>query len=155
MKNWILREKLIYGFDGGQLNSSFYLALMKVNRIISNILCTDLQVSKDFYCSLFSVKVNFESDWFVHLICNETLLEIGLIAQNSDVVPEGFSASPQGAYQTYVVEDVDEVFYKALTDKIEIIEEPITLFYGHRRMLLKDPDGALVDVSSPIPDFEF
>lgn len=128
---------------------------MKVKRIISNILCADLQKSKEFYCSLFSVKINFESDWFVHLICNETLLEIGLIDKNSDVVPEGYSASPQGAYQTYVVEDVDEVFYKALSDKLEIIEEPITLFYGQRRMILKDPDGALLDVSSPIPDFEF
>ena len=37
-----------------------------------------------------------------------------------------------------------------------VVEEPVDLFYGQRRMILTDPDGTMVDVSSegqPSQDF--
>ncbi|WP_366135948.1 VOC family protein [uncultured Maribacter sp.] len=56
---------------------------------------------------------------------------------------------------TFVVDNTDEIFKIAESEKFEIISEPTDTFYGQRRLLLKDPNGTLVDISSPIKDFEF
>jgi len=56
---------------------------------------------------------------------------------------------------TFVVDNVDEIFEVAKMEKFEIITEPIDTSYGQKRLLLKDPNGTLVDISSPIKDFEF
>ena len=71
------------------------------------------------------------------------------------IVPKGFENNPQGFYITFVVDCADEIFKVAVSEKFEIISEPTDTFYGQRRLLLKDPNGTLVDVSSPIKDFEF
>lgn len=52
---------------------------------------------------------------------------------------------------TVVVDDVDTVHARARAAGIEIVEPPTDLFYGQRRMLVTDPNGLLVDVSSECP----
>jgi len=54
-----------------------------------------------------------------------------------------------------VVNNADDVFNIAIKENFEIVEEPTNTSYGQRRLLLKDPNGMLVDVSSPIQNFEF
>ena len=50
-----------------------------------------------------------------------------------------------GASQTLYLRnnDVDEQ-YASLKDKVEIIQEPITRFYGMREWYMKDPDGYIL-----------
>jgi PhnB protein len=57
---------------------------------------------------------------------------------------------------TLVVPDVDDVHRLVLERGVDLVEAPRNLFYGQRRMLLRDPIGTLVDVSSecpPAPEF--
>lgn len=122
---------------------------------MTNICSDDLARSRDFYTKLFDFDVNFDSDWFVHLVSKDKKLELGIIHRTNDMVPKGFQNSPQGFYITFVVEDVEEQFKIATSESFEIVSEPSDTFYGQRRLLLKDPDGTLVDISSPIQGFEF
>jgi uncharacterized glyoxalase superfamily protein PhnB len=57
---------------------------------------------------------------------------------------------PQGFYVTFVVDNTDYIYEIASKENFEIVEEPSDTFYGQRRLLLKDPNGTLVDISSPI-----
>ncbi|MCG8322820.1 MAG: hypothetical protein MI921_25185 [Cytophagales bacterium] len=41
---------------------------MKINRIMTNICSDQLQESKNFYVKLFDFNVDYDSDWFIHLI---------------------------------------------------------------------------------------
>jgi uncharacterized glyoxalase superfamily protein PhnB len=93
--------------------------------------------------------VDYDSDWFVHLISKDKLLELGIISRTSEIVPEGIKSEPQGFYITIVVESADEVFELAKDEGLEVLSEPSDTFYGQRRLLLKDPNGIVVDVSSP------
>lgn len=127
----------------------------KINRILTNICSDNLNESNNFYTTLFDFKVDFESDWFVHLISKENNLELGIIDRTHNLVPKDFQKQPQGFYITFVVDNVDAIFEKAKSSKFEIVSEPEDTFYGQRRLLLKDLDGTLVDVSSPIENFEF
>tara|TARA_A100000171_G_scaffold51670_1_gene66711 strand:- start:7654 stop:8022 length:369 start_codon:yes stop_codon:yes gene_type:complete len=122
---------------------------------MTNICSDNLAASRDFYTKLFDFKVDFDSDWFVHLISKNKNLELGIIDRTNEIVPKDFQNNPQGFYVTFVVDNADEIFRIAESEKFEIISEPKDTFYGQRRLLLKDPNGTLVDISSPIKGFEF
>ncbi len=122
---------------------------------MTNICSDNLAASRDFYTKLFDFKVDFDSDWFVHLISKDKNLELGIIDRTNEIVPKDFQNNPQGFYVTFVVDNADEIFRIAESEKFEIISEPKDTFYGQRRLLLKDPNGTLVDISSPINGFKF
>ncbi|MEN7548162.1 VOC family protein [Rapidithrix thailandica] len=126
-----------------------------INRIMTNICSDNLAESRDFYTKLFDFNVDYDSDWFVHLISKDKKLELGIINRTNEIVPKKFQNDPQGFYITFVVDNADEIFKIAKSEKFEILSEPTDTFYGQRRFLLKDPNGTLVDISSPIKDFEF
>ncbi|MAD97965.1 MAG: hypothetical protein CMB99_11625 [Flavobacteriaceae bacterium] len=122
---------------------------MKIDRILINICSDHLTKSRDFYTHLFDFEVGYESDWFIHLVSKEKGLELGIISKAYDAVPASFKNTPTGFYITIVVEDVHQIYELAKAEGFDIVSEPADTFYGQRRILLKDPDGALVDVSSP------
>lgn len=124
-----------------------------VNRIMTNICSDKLTESKYFYTKLFDFNVDYDSDWFIHLISKDKNLELGIIDKSNELVPPQFQSNPQGFYITFVVENVDELLTIAESEKFEIVSQPTDTFYGQRRLLLKDPNGTLVDISSPIKDF--
>ena len=121
-----------------------------INRQMTNICSTDLPASKALYTALFDFNVDYDSDWFVHLISNDKQLELGIISQTSEIVPKQAQTNPQGFYITFVVASADTVYEAAKTAGLDILEPPADTFYGQRRMLLQDPNGVIVDVSSPI-----
>ncbi len=122
---------------------------MSIQRLLVNLCTRDLEASKAFYTDLFSFKVNFDSDWFVQLVSEKHGFELGLIQNDHEVVPQGTQGNPQGFYLTLVVEDVDKIYQVAQSQGIEIIEPPSLTPYGQKRMILKTPEGANLDVSSP------
>ena len=126
-----------------------------MNRLMTNICSDHLEMSKMFYTTLFNLEVAFDSDWFIQMIAPDTKHELGIIDRRNDIVPKDFQNAPQGFYLTFVVDDVDSVYQIAQSNGYNIVKSPHDTFYGQRRLLLKDPDGSLVDVSAPIPNFEF
>lgn len=126
-----------------------------IHRIMTNICSDKLAESRDFYTKLFDFIVDYDSDWFVHLISKDKKLELGIMDRTNKMVQKDFQNHPQGFYITFVVDNADEIFNIAKSEKFDIISEPTDTFYGQRRLLLKDPNGTLVDISSPIKDFDF
>ena len=123
-----------------------------VNRLLINICSDKLSVSSEFYVKLFDFKIEYESDWFIHLKSRENNFELGIIDRKNELVPEEYQKSPQGFYLTLVVDSADAIYKEALKSDIEIIKEPHDTNYGQRRCLLKDPNGTLIDVSSLMPN---
>lgn len=126
-----------------------------LNRMMTNICSLDLEKSKVFYTKLFDFNIDYDSDWFIHLISKDKQLELGIINLAHEIVPKNAQTSPEGFYITFVVKKADDIFEIAKKEGFEIISEPTDTFYGQRRLLLRDPNGVTVDVSSPIPDYEF
>ncbi len=123
-----------------------------INRLMTNICSTKLLESKNFYVKLFDFNIDYDSDWFVHLISKDKQLELGIIDKKNEIVPTDFQTNPNGFYITFVIDNVDEVYEIAKKEKFKVISEPSDTFYGQRRLLLEDPNGALIDISSPIPN---
>lgn len=126
-----------------------------LNRIMTNICSDQLIETKNFYTKLFDFNVDYDSDWFVHLISKDKKFELGIIERSNEIVPVEFQNSPQGFYITFVVESADDLLAIAESENFKIVSKPMDTVYGQRRLLLKDPNGTLVDISSPIKDFKF
>ncbi|MEM9564444.1 MAG: VOC family protein [Actinomycetota bacterium] len=126
-------------------------------RAFFSVLSADLARSRDWYTSLFGYRIEFDSDWFVHLQDPDTpMLELGLINRDHEIVDERIRPNPIGGVVTLVVDDVDELHATVVERGIEVIQPPTDLFYGQRRMLIVDPDGQVLDVSSECdPDPEW
>ncbi len=119
-------------------------------RILTNICSDDLQKSKNFYVELLGFSVKYDSDWCVQLCSpKDSEIEYGIIQRNHELVPEEYQNAPTGMYVTFVVDDVDTTYSKAIEMNTPIIQEPRNEFYGQRRFLIKDPNGCLVDICSP------
>ena len=121
-----------------------------LNRLLVNVLSYDLEASKAFYTALFDFRVDYDSDWFVHLISAEHQLELGILSAEGDMVPTGLQPQPRGFFITLVVQNADSVFWLAKEKGLPILSEPEDTFYGQRRLVLKSPEGSIIDVSSPI-----
>lgn len=123
---------------------------MTVNRLLINLFTEQLSATAEFYTRYFDFEIDFDSDWFIHLISKEKTLEIGLIHPNSEIVPNEVPLKTGGYYLTLVIDDVDLLFEQVKANDIKILQEPQDTFYGQRRLLIQDPNGVVIDVSSPM-----
>ncbi|MFD3701544.1 VOC family protein [Nocardia sp. NPDC058658] len=122
---------------------------MAISRSFVNICSDRLPATRDFYVDLLGFRIAYDSDWFVQLDDAGSGATIGIIARDHDLVPEHARGGFGGSYITIVVDDVEPVYARVKDLRVPVVEEPRDLFYGQRRMLVTDPNGYLVDVSSP------
>jgi catechol 2,3-dioxygenase-like lactoylglutathione lyase family enzyme len=121
---------------------------MAVRRAFPNILSDRLPETRDFYVGLLGFEVGYDSDWFVALV-GDGGHELGIWQVGHELVPPSYRAEPAGLILTFVVDDVDEIHGVARRAGLPVVAPPRDLFYGQRQMLLTDPNGLLVDVSTP------
>lgn len=122
---------------------------------MTSICCEKLEESKVFYTTLFDLTIDYDSEWFIHLESPDKSFELGLFNPKSEMTPPEFQTRPNGFLLTFVVDSADDVFEIAKKEKFKIVDKPSDTPYGQRRLLLEDPNGALVDVSSLMPNFEY
>lgn len=130
---------------------------MTVTRAFANVLTEDVAATRDFYATLLGLAIAFDSDWFVSLTSGRSdtedgtpTCEMGIWRRDHELIPAGFRRPPGGMVLSFVVDDVDAVYAQAQRSGLPIVAAPRNVFYGQRQLLLTDPNGALVDVSTPI-----
>ena len=122
-----------------------------MRRLFANILTEEVGATAAFYEQLLGMEPRFTSDWFVNLADPDMPgLELGILKQTSDIVPVRARHAPAGVILTFVVADCNAVHRLALERGADIVEAPRDLPYGQRRMVLRDPAGTFVDISSPV-----
>lgn len=121
-----------------------------MQRSFVNILSENVDATASFYERLLDMERHFDSDWFVILThAGIKDLEYGILQRDHDFVPECARAKPAGVIVTFVVLDCDRVHDRAVEMGADIVQPPTDMPYGQRRMLARDPEGTLIDVSAP------
>lgn len=111
----------------------------------------DLPRARDFYAGLFDLEVVYEADFYVQLQSRESpSLQLGLVAQRHETIPEGHRTRPAGVLATFEVTDVDDVHARAVARDVPIALSLRDEVFGQRHFIAIDPDGLLVDVIQPI-----
>lgn len=123
-----------------------------MNRAITTLLSPDVAATAAFYETLLGMTRSGDFGWYV-LMGHAALpgLELGVLDRAHDTVPRDLDGRAAQVFQTFVVENVEAIHRKARTLGAPILSPPSDLPYGQRRLLLQDPSGTVLDVSSPIP----
>lgn len=123
---------------------------MSIRRLLTHISSECLAESKDFYQELLGLVVARETDWFVHLVSpTDPELALGIIQRDHPLMPSEWRANPAGMYLSFMVDNVDEFHARAVVRGLPIVQPPRDEFHGYRRFLMRDPDGSLIEFSSP------
>lgn len=125
-----------------------------ISRFMPVIYARDLPRLRDFYRELLELELRFDSDWYVHLVCPANpRLELGLHHRGHAGLPPAFRALPPGgAYLSLQVDNVHECSQRAQGMGAEILDRPDkpgTEHYDRLRLLLRDPEGCLLELMTP------
>ncbi|WP_341367851.1 VOC family protein [Yoonia sp. BS5-3] len=124
-----------------------------MNRAFTNILTSNVPETAAFYEALLGMQRAGDFGWFV-LLSHKDMpgFELGILSKTHETIPKDLPQGQGGSILTFVVPDLDEVAEKARAMQADIIQPPTDLPYGQRRLMLRDPAGSAVDISSPIRD---
>jgi catechol 2,3-dioxygenase-like lactoylglutathione lyase family enzyme len=125
---------------------------MPVSRVLAAILSDRIADTRDFYVRLLDFKVAFESDFFIELESpSSPSARLGIWQRDHELVPKNFQHAPSGVVLSFGVDDVDAVHLDAERRGLEIVQPLRNESYGQRHFMTVDPNGLLLDVTSPIP----
>ena len=123
------------------------------NRILFNILARDIEETSAFYETLCGLKRIYTSDWYIVLTPTGDLdamtYELGIIDQVHENVPKVARGVFEGGYLTIVVDDVFAAHARAQDMGIDVVSRPVATPYGQTQMIVRDPNGVVLDISSP------
>ena len=122
-----------------------------MNRAFTSILCSNVGATAQFYQSLLGMTRAGDFGWFI-VLSHDALpgFELGILARNHETIPPEVATRSGGVILTFVVDDVEAVHQKAKAVQAEVVQGPTDLPYGQRRLMLRDPAGTAIDISSPI-----
>ena len=121
-----------------------------VSRLFYTILAKDVSATAEFYCNTLDLKRHFDSDWFVILTPKEgPIIELAILDQDNPIVPESAAQSAVGGILTFVVENVHPAHEAVIAAGGRVLSPPTAMPYGQERILIEDPNGQLIDISSP------
>lgn len=112
---------------------------MTVLRIVTNIATASIEQVRQFYESLFDLKVVMDHGWIVTLASEEKALV------QMSIATEGGSGTPVPDV-SIEVRDVDDVYRRAKALGVEIVYALTDELWGVRRFYVRDPAGKLVNV---------
>jgi lactoylglutathione lyase len=114
---------------------------MPVRRIVANIEAADCARARAFYEGLLGLRVVMDHGWIV------TFAADALTAPQLSIASEGGSGTPVPDL-SIEVDDVDEVYRRAVAGRFEIPYDITDEPWGVRRFYVRDPFGRLVNILS-------
>jgi uncharacterized glyoxalase superfamily protein PhnB len=136
-----------------------------MEKIVTNLMVTNMQNSLDFYCGkldfTLSMGVNSDQQVFTDGNPREDLVFAMLTLENGELMLQrrdslaqdvpAFSptATPGGTFTLYIRGAEVDSLAQSLRDSVEIIKGPETSWYGMRELYIRDPDGYVLALVAP------
>jgi lactoylglutathione lyase len=114
---------------------------MTVRRIVANLAAADLAGARAFYQELLDLQVVMDHGWIL------TLASEASQTPQLSIASEGGSGTPVPDL-SIEVDDVDQIYRRAISAKLEIHYDITDEPWGVRRFFLRDPLGKLVNILS-------
>ncbi len=127
-----------------------------MNLVSVRIITDDVAGLVAFYERVTGVDASWANDDFAELRTTSGTLAIGSTRTVGLFGGPGVAgpAANRSAIVEFLVDDVDGAFaaLRAGGDDVEVVQEPTTMPWGNRSLLLRDPDGTLVNLFEPVTD---
>lgn len=117
------------------------------------IITADIKRSVAFFEQVTGITAKWATEDFAELGSKSFTLAVGSV-RTLGFFPEGIAepAKNRSVIIEFMVENVDEDYerIKGLTE--EIVQEPVTMPWGNRSLLFRDPDGNLINFFTPVSE---
>jgi catechol 2,3-dioxygenase-like lactoylglutathione lyase family enzyme len=123
-----------------------------VNLVSVRIITDDVARLVAFYERVTGVPADWATPDFAEIRTTSGTLALGstrTVALFGAGVAE--AAANRSAIVEFIVDDVDAAS-TALAGEVEVVQEPTTMPWGNRSLLLRDPDGTLVNLFTPVTE---
>ena len=117
---------------------------MTVRRIVANIAASDPARATAFYETLLGLKLVMDHGWI------RTFASDGSAMPQLSVMSEGGSGT-EVPDLSIEVDDVDDVYRRAISAGFEIVYKITDEPWGVRRFFVRDPFGKVVNILSHLP----
>ncbi|MGH1350909.1 MAG: VOC family protein [Methyloligellaceae bacterium] len=125
---------------------------MKCKQFYPVLMTDDVAGTSAFYQENFRFRSRFDSDWYVHLqSIEDENVNIGIVQGDHPTVPKAGQGKSSGLLINFEVEDVDAEYARIQEKGLPIILPIRDEEFGQRHFIVQDPNGALIDVITPIP----
>ncbi|NMO88542.1 VOC family protein [Actinomycetospora sp. TBRC 11914] len=125
-----------------------------MNLVSVRLITDDVARLVAFYERVTGVAADRATEDFAELRTTSGTLAIGstrTVALFGAGVAE--AAANRTAIVEFLVEDLDARYAALRTDgPLEVVQEPTTMPWGNRSLLLRDPDGTLVNLFEPVTE---
>jgi predicted enzyme related to lactoylglutathione lyase len=116
-----------------------YLRFMVVKRIKPNILSNDFESSRTFYTDVIGLDDGGGLDWILFFGTDKREVQLSVMALDL--------RAHQHPAVSIEVDDVDQVYARAVAAGAEITYPLTHEDWGLRRFFLRDPNGAVINVT--------
>ncbi|WP_433513331.1 VOC family protein [Nonomuraea sp. CA-143628] len=122
-----------------------------MNLVSIRIITGDVARLVDFYERAMGVRASWSNEDFAELSTTSGTLAIGSTRTVALFAPGAARpADNRSVIIEFLVDDVDGVHQNLLGFVEEFVNEPTTMPWGNRSLLLRDPDGNLVNFFTPV-----
>ncbi len=124
-----------------------------MNLVSIRLITDDVRRLAEFY----RLVTGFESTWYTEDFA-EIVTPAGTLAIGSTRTVALFAAGSarpadnHTAIIEFLVPDVDAEYSRLRSETIDFVNEPTTMPWGNRALLLRDPDGNLVNLFTPVTE---
>ena len=113
------------------------------------LLCEDIQGMRVFYQEVMGFEIYRGNEEWVEMNVGATLLTLRKRGRAYDGRKHPDSAGVQLAFRVTPTE-VDECHQELLQKRVEILDPPRDMDYGHRTLFFKDPEGNILEIYADI-----
>ncbi|NMO02077.1 VOC family protein [Gordonia sp. TBRC 11910] len=121
----------------------------------ARIITDDVTALTDFYEQVLDAPASRPAPVFAEITTRTATLAIGHV-DTMNLFSAG-AAIPRANHTVileFLVDDVDAEYRRLATLSIapDVVQEPTTMPWGNRSLLIRDPDGNLVNLFAPVSD---
>lgn len=128
---------------------------MKCTQFYPVLMTDDVTASADFYRNHFGFRPTFESDWYVHLQSPDAPhINIALLRGDHETIPAEGRGLAAGLLINFEVPDAGAEFERLREAGLTIVQPLRDEPFGQRHFIIRDPNGVLIDIVTPIPPSE-
>jgi uncharacterized glyoxalase superfamily protein PhnB len=116
------------------------------------LIARDIKVLVGFYEKVTSQKAQWLAPGFAEIVTPGATLAVGS-SETVSLFSDGSAepASNRSAIIEFQVEDVDAEFAR-LKDEVDVVMAPKLMPWGNRAALLRDPEGTVLSLYTPVTD---
>ena len=112
---------------------------MRATHIMSNLQVADVELAKSFYTGYLGLDTEeFNMGWVARFTSPDTTASVQLVTRDAN--------APEDSVLSVLTDDVDGAYAEAQRLGYEIVHPLTTEPWGHRRFLVRAPDGNVINI---------